>query len=272
MSCSRPYLLVAFTVTTAACADVTAVRPLVVAHRGAPLAADENTIEAFRHARDLGADGIEFDVQMTADGHNVVMHDGTLDRTTTCVGLVGAYTLAELSACHLDNGEPIRTLDEVLLTVGDWFPLIFVEVKGDGMPDHPLEQRMDAAIASVTRAPHPDRVVIISTSAEAMARFASDDASAAITGGFDSDHGSDSITGAVRNGLPMALLPFADLRQNHGDLALRMGLQLCVYGVNTPAQLVEACEMGADIVMTDAVELFPGADAALGESDRRSAL
>ena len=51
----------------------------VVGHRGTPLVARENTIAAFRAARDLGADGIELDVHATWDGELAVIHDYTRD-------------------------------------------------------------------------------------------------------------------------------------------------------------------------------------------------
>src|SRR5215212_4556790 len=57
-------------------------RPLVMAHRGGAGLWPENTLLAFERARDLGVDVIETDVQSTADGVLVVMHDATVDRTT----------------------------------------------------------------------------------------------------------------------------------------------------------------------------------------------
>ena len=63
-------------------------RPMVVGHRGASLEQPENTIEALEAAIDAGADAVEFDVRMTADGHAVVMHDPDVSRTTDGTGLV----------------------------------------------------------------------------------------------------------------------------------------------------------------------------------------
>ncbi|MFN2626908.1 MAG: glycerophosphodiester phosphodiesterase [Mycobacteriales bacterium] len=60
----------------------------MIAHRGASAARPENTMAAFIHAIELGADGVEFDVQQTAEGDLVVIHDLTLDRTTDRRGLV----------------------------------------------------------------------------------------------------------------------------------------------------------------------------------------
>ncbi len=77
--------------------------PLLIAHRGGSGLAPENTLEAFRQAvEDWAADMIELDVRATADGHCVVMHDPTVDRTTDGTGAVADMTLAELK--WLDAG------------------------------------------------------------------------------------------------------------------------------------------------------------------------
>ena len=61
--------------------------PLIIAHRGASKQAPENTMSAFQRALELGADGIELDVHMSADGYLVVIHDETADRTSTATAL-----------------------------------------------------------------------------------------------------------------------------------------------------------------------------------------
>jgi glycerophosphoryl diester phosphodiesterase len=72
--------------------------PLVVGHRGTTVAHAENTLPAFRYAL-AGADGFETDLQLTRDGHIVLIHDDTMDRTTNCSGPVAALTLAEIERC-----------------------------------------------------------------------------------------------------------------------------------------------------------------------------
>ena len=72
-----------------------AARP-IIAHRGAPGSAPENTLPAFRLAVELGADALEFDVRLTADGIPVVLHDALLDRTTDRRGPLRAITLEQL--------------------------------------------------------------------------------------------------------------------------------------------------------------------------------
>jgi glycerophosphoryl diester phosphodiesterase len=71
-------------------------RPLVFAHRGGAGLAPENTLAAFARGLEAGADGVECDVHLSADGVPVVIHDPTLDRTTDASGPVAARTAAEL--------------------------------------------------------------------------------------------------------------------------------------------------------------------------------
>jgi glycerophosphoryl diester phosphodiesterase len=69
---------------------------LVIAHRGGRSLGPESTLYTFQRAVDIGVDVLEIDVQSTKDGHLVILHDGTLDRTTNATGEVNNYTLAEL--------------------------------------------------------------------------------------------------------------------------------------------------------------------------------
>ncbi|HJQ29825.1 MAG TPA: glycerophosphodiester phosphodiesterase family protein, partial [Rubrobacter sp.] len=70
--------------------------PVNLAHRGASALAPENTLEAFRMAVEAGAGGLELDVHLTRDGHVVVIHDETVERTTNGTGSVSGMNLAEL--------------------------------------------------------------------------------------------------------------------------------------------------------------------------------
>jgi glycerophosphoryl diester phosphodiesterase len=100
-------------------------RPAVIAHRGDKSHAPENTLAAFKLAAEKGADAIEFDVKLTADGQVIVLHDQTVDRTTNGTGNVSALplkVLRELDAgawfSEMFRGERIPTLEEVFETVG----------------------------------------------------------------------------------------------------------------------------------------------------------
>jgi glycerophosphoryl diester phosphodiesterase len=89
------------------------VSPLVVAHRGASAHRAELTFAAYELAIEQGADGIECDVRLTADGHLVCIHDDVVDRTSSGTGRVSEMTLAELSELDFGSwrdGEPQRVL------------------------------------------------------------------------------------------------------------------------------------------------------------------
>src|SRR5688572_14224873 len=85
-------------------------RPLVYAHRGGAALRPENTLEAFDHGLALGADGLEFDVQLARDGVVVVHHDRTLNRTTDGRGALADRSASELIA--LDAGHWFRSPTE----------------------------------------------------------------------------------------------------------------------------------------------------------------
>jgi glycerophosphoryl diester phosphodiesterase len=106
---------------------------LVVAHRGASGQAPENTMEAFRRAAELGADAVELDVHLTADGQLAVIHDETLDRTTDRRGRVAELTMDEVSGADAghtfvradDAGYPFRERGLRVPALGDvlaWLP------------------------------------------------------------------------------------------------------------------------------------------------------
>jgi glycerophosphoryl diester phosphodiesterase len=110
---------------------------LLAAHRGGALLWPENSLLAFRNAVALGADLIEFDVHLSRDGEVVVIHDPTLNRTTTGAGPVNDRTVAELKALRLkDRGgavteESVPTLDEVVAGAAQGKHRMLLEIKVD---------------------------------------------------------------------------------------------------------------------------------------------
>lgn len=99
--------------------------PVVIAHRGDSANAPENTLAAFRMAAEKGADAIEFDVKLSADGEVIVLHDQTVDRTTNGRGDIRSLPLAALRDLEAGvrfegrfPGERIPTLEEVFEAVG----------------------------------------------------------------------------------------------------------------------------------------------------------
>lgn len=129
--------------------------PLVIAHRGSSAHAPENTIAAFKQAVADGAEGIEFDVRLTRDGHAVVIHDAGLKRTGLRGGMVSSMTARELSEVDVGSwfnlknrvppnpdfaAERIAGLPEVLDLLKDFPGLIYIELKCEKSSVHELAE------------------------------------------------------------------------------------------------------------------------------------
>jgi glycerophosphoryl diester phosphodiesterase len=119
-------------------------RPLIIAHRGASAHAPENTLAAIKMAIDVGADGVEFDVRLAADGVPVVIHDPTLKRVAARRDRVADLTSAELGRIDVGSWfnaryhtraraefvhETVPTLANVLDVLASNDGLIYVELK-----------------------------------------------------------------------------------------------------------------------------------------------
>jgi len=108
----------------------------VIAHRGASAYAPENTIAAFALAAEQGAPWFELDTYLTADKHVIVLHDTTIDRTTSGEGPVGEHTLAELKQLDAGSwrgeefaGERMPTLEESLIFARENDIGVYIEPK-----------------------------------------------------------------------------------------------------------------------------------------------
>lgn len=124
----------------------------VHAHRGVSAHAPENTLAAFRAARDAGAKWVEFDVTLLADGEVVVFHDSTLDRCTDATGQVQALTASRLADIDAGvkfsaefAGERIPTLAQTLETLREYGLGANLEIK---------RHLHDADIAPLVKAVH----------------------------------------------------------------------------------------------------------------------
>lgn len=154
-------------------------RPLVVAHRGDPCSAPENTLPAIARAVALGADMVEVDVRMSADGVPVVLHDATVDRTTTGCGDISTFAsqqIAGLDAGHrfgpAFTGTSVPTLAAVLQVLREaGVPLLLElkppmdrvgvsrvlrEVRQAEMSRHVLVQSFDPAVVAWAREQGPE--------------------------------------------------------------------------------------------------------------------
>lgn len=126
---------------------------LILGHRGARGYAPENTMASFQTALDMGADGIELDVQMTKDGRVVVCHDHSLERTSNGTGWVIEHTRDELRELDFGSwfspkfaGEKIPTLREVLQWAAPSRLIVNVEIKNGPVIYENIEEKICALI------------------------------------------------------------------------------------------------------------------------------
>lgn len=166
-------------------------KPLVIGHRGLPSNSDENTLDSAKQAVAAGADVVENDIYMTTDKQLVIMHDGTVDRTTTGTGEIEKMTLAQVKALRTKTrGFEVPTLEE-----------FFVEFKNTKKVTHFIEIKSTKAEiigllkSAIDRHGVSDQVVTISFSGDQLNRLKTDLPS--ISGGFltsVSDAGDDLLT------------------------------------------------------------------------------
>ncbi|MDE2988210.1 MAG: glycerophosphodiester phosphodiesterase family protein [Chloroflexota bacterium] len=123
--------------------------PLVIAHRATMGHAPENTLMGIRQALDMRCDGVEVDVQLSADGVPVLFHDDELQRTTNATGPLADRTYAELQRLEAGEGEPVPSLRDALQLV-DGQMLFVAELKISPHADVPA--LCDAVLAEIDRA------------------------------------------------------------------------------------------------------------------------
>ena len=127
-------------------------QPIIFAHRGASAHAPENTLAAFELALAQNADAIELDAKLSADGHVIVIHDPTVDRTTGSHQRVKDLSLGELRALDAGSffseefhGEKIPLLEEVFEAVGKR-TLINIELTNYNTPRDQLVETVCALV------------------------------------------------------------------------------------------------------------------------------
>lgn len=121
----------------------------IFAHRGSKKTHPENTMAAFIEAERVGTDGIELDVQLSSDRELIIIHDETLDRTTTLTGYVQNYTAEELKKADAGiffseqfTGERIPFLREVFEWATENELMINIELKTDNITYEGIEQKV----------------------------------------------------------------------------------------------------------------------------------
>jgi glycerophosphoryl diester phosphodiesterase len=228
---------------------------LVIAHRGASGTCPENTLAAFRRAAAIGAHMIELDVQLTADGEVVVMHDWTLERTTNGTGAVADHRLVDLQRLDAGSwfgpafrGETVPTLAAVLDSVA--LP-VNVELKPRG------EDGLEACVLAVVRRTGGlDRVVFSSFAPEALVRLRalSDDAVLAVL--WEDPSPTEGLLLAERVRARAVHLRKDAVSPPAVDAARTRGLAVRAWTVNEREDFDRMQGAGVDGVFTDYPERF----------------
>jgi glycerophosphoryl diester phosphodiesterase len=235
---------------------LTATRPLIIGHRGASADAPENTLAAFALALEQNADGIEFDVQLCADGVPVIMHDDTVDRTCDGVGRVADLTLADLRMMTIAGEHDIPTLDELFATIGRG-GLYNVELKALGMNDGGLAE----AVARCVAAHHVAERVLISSFSPFIVR----EARRHLPRGVPVGHLRENRLARLSHYIVPAEADHPEhtlVEESSMAWARRRGLRVNVWTVDDPAEARRLIDLGVHGLITNR----PGfLRAALGE-------
>jgi glycerophosphoryl diester phosphodiesterase len=224
----------------------------IVGHRGAAGVAPENTLPSFEAAWAAGVAWVETDVRLTRDGVPVLLHDATLDRTTTGHGPVAERTWEGLQALDAGarfdpafNGTRVARLEELLATAAGRSGVL-IELKAEmGRPDLLVRQ----VLAAVEAARGEIRVRLISFEADLLERVRHDDPSLA-TGLIAST--AAGLLGTGRRLGCVAIHPWvAALSPELVGETRAAGLRVNAWTANTPEHVRRAAEMGVDEITTD---------------------
>ena len=233
----------------------------VQAHRGASAVAPENTIAAFRAARDQGARWVELDVALLADGTPVVIHDVTLDRTTTGKGSLGNIVASDLAGIDAGSwfgpeyrGEKLSTLPQVLTALGELGLNVNVEIKQHAHHKS-LAQLTETVHGCLRDRPRDVRVMISSFDAECLKAMHQLDAGyelAMLWSELPADW-LDVVASIPANAIH---LDYRALSFNVLDHARERGIVVRVWTCNDPAQIAPFWDEGLGGVISDNPRLF----------------
>ncbi|MDR2648917.1 MAG: glycerophosphodiester phosphodiesterase [Clostridiales bacterium] len=209
------------------------------AHRGASGHAPENTLAAFKLALDMGADGVELDVQLSKDGVPVVIHDETIDRVSAYKGFVKDFTLEQLK-----NLMDIPALSEVLPMLSGVFADI--EFKTGVFPYTGIEERVISMVHEYKMA---GSVLYSSFNWLSLLKVKEIDPSAKIGLLFGESTIIPPRIAALMNA--SAFCPDISCARFPGYRALCEGIEFCVWTINAEKDLTWAYNNGIDAVITN---------------------
>ncbi len=244
-------------------------RPLNLGHRGARSLAPENTLAGMKAGMAAGADGVEFDVQRTSDGHLVVFHDDDLKRICGVGGRVVTSTLAQLRELDAGRhfgpqfaGEPIPTLDEVIESLpGSAF--LNIEAKRFRFRSDGLE---GGIVEAIRRHNLLGRCIVSSFNPVLLWRMGRMNRSVPLGLLYAPD-----LPVGLNRGWQRHLLRLAALHPHHEQVTTKLmqqvrarGWQVNTWTVNEPAEMRRLIGLKVDGIITDRPDLL---GAVLGQAD-----
>lgn len=234
----------------------------IIAHRGGAKLAPENTIAAINNALRIGVDMIEIDVILSKDNEVIVIHDDTIDRTTSGSGLIKNMSLKEIKEYDAGSwfdpkyeGEKIPTLDEVLETINGNATLL-IEIK-DGDEEFPgLEKRV---IEIIRKYDAKNWIIVQSFNEETVLRVKAMDKEIItyflLGKGFQEFLENEltsledgNIYDKKYNGLA---LHHSVVNKKNVELIRKMGFKLFVWTVNDINKMKDLILLGVDGIITD---------------------
>ena len=233
-------------------------KPLVWAHRGASGHAPENTLAAFQMAADMGADGVELDIQLTKDNQIVVIHDETIDRTSNGKGNVRDYTLDELRQFNYNKTKPevewadIPTMAEVFDLLKPTGLFINIEIKTGVY----FYQEIEEKILALAKEKGMDGRVCYSSFNHYTVKRIQQLAPEATVGFLYADGPIDMTEYGVKHGV-QALNPALYKLQYEGyvEECHKKGLLLNVWTVNEAEHIKKCCDLGVNAIITNYPDL-----------------
>ena len=234
--------------------------PLVVAHRGASKVEAENTLEAFEAAIEAGADAIELDVRLTADGVPVVLHDADLARTTDATGAVASRTIEELSEVRIRGRHGSTRVPAFREVLDALVGRIALDVELKNVPGEPdfapgAERLVAATLAVLDEAGARDDVLVSSfdpVALDAVRRLGPGVATGLLT--TPDVDAVAALTFARDRGHPWVLPALGAARAAGGALieaAAAASIRVGTWLTDDPAQAVALFRSGIDAVATN---------------------
>jgi glycerophosphoryl diester phosphodiesterase len=214
----------------------------IFAHRGHHVDALENSVAAVRAARDIGADGVEIDVWLSADKCLVVNHDRTL----------GGRALRSMTYAAICEAAPLARLDDVLDAAGEM--RINVEIKSSRSVPYNLS--VARTVSEFLDASPTSARCLVSSFSLRICEEVRRASSARRVGWLVARRSADVVLDqVVRSGLTSAHLPFSRVSEHVANRSRQLGVELHVWTPNVRRDLARMLDLGVGALITDDVLL-----------------